>query len=496
MNKYNSQALLVFPHQLFEQNPLLEYDAPFFIIEEPLYFSQYKFHKHKLVYHRSSMKFYTDFLSKKGCQVNYVSYHEKTADVRHLIPHLKTLGFSKIHTLQTEDNYLQRRLKQTAQKENILLESTPSPSFLNTQSELSSFFKANKKKFFHTSFYIDQRQKRQLLLSESKGPLGGKWSFDVDNRKKYPKDKTPPPIPTVASDSYFYEAVEYIDQHFADNPGDLPTQPLYPHSHEEAKHWLTAFLDQRFADFGVYEDAIVQGQHFLNHSVLSPMLNNGLITPQEVIDECITYVDSVPLNSLEGFVRQIIGWREFIRGIYHVKGSQERTTNYFGYHRKIPPSFYSGDTGILPLDDVIKKVNKTAYAHHIERLMVVGNFMLLCEFHPDEVYRWFMELFIDAYDWVMVPNVYGMSQFADGGLMATKPYISSSNYIKKMSNYPNGEWQRIWDALYWRFVDQNRPIFIKNIRMKFMITLLDKMPTEKKEIHMSVAENFLNSLDF
>ena len=150
----------------------------------------------------------------------------------------------------------------------------------------------------------------------------------------------------------------------------------------------------------------------------------------------------------------------------------------------------------MPVDDVIKKVNKTAYAHHIERLMVMGNFMLLCEFHPDEVYRWFMELFIDAYDWVMVPNVYGMSQFADGGLMATKPYISSSNYIKKMSNYPNGQWQRIWDALYWRFVEQNRSTFAKNIRMKFMISLLDKMSHDKKAQHMSVAENFLKSLDF
>ena len=492
----NTQALLVFPHQLFEHHPLLEHEAPFFIIEEPLFFSQYKFHKHKLVYHRSSMKFYADFLSKKGCKVNYISFHEKTADVRHLIPYLKRLGFSKIHTLHTEDNYLQRRLKQTAQKENISLETTSSLLFLNTQSELLSFFKADKKKFFHTSFYIEQRQKHRLLLNQSNGPLGGKWSFDADNRKKYPKAKTPPTIPKVASDSYFKEAVGYISHHFMNNPGDLPTHPLYPHTHQTAKHWLKAFLDQRFKDFGIYEDAIVQDEHFLNHSVLSPMLNNGIITPQDVIDECITYVDRVPLNSLEGFVRQITGWREFIRGIYQIKGSQERTTNFFGYYRKIPASFYTGQTGIIPLDDVIRKVNKTAYAHHIERLMVLGNFMLLCEFDPDEVYRWFMELFIDAYDWVMVPNVYGMSQFADGGLMATKPYISSSNYIKKMSNYPNGKWQGIWDALYWRFIDQNRSIFAKNIRMKFMISLLDKMPDEKKSNHFNVANNFLESLDF
>lgn len=166
------------------------------------------------------------------------------------------------------------------------------------------------------------------------------------------------------------------------------------------------------------------------------------------------------MNSLEGFVRQVLGWREFIRGIYHVVGSKQRTTNYWGFTRKIPQSFYDGTTGIVPLDNVIQKLVKTGYSHHIERLMVLSNFMLLCEFDPDEVYRWFMEMYIDAYDWVMVPNVYGMGQFADGGLMCTKPYISGSNYVLKMSDYKkDGKWTEIWDGLFWRFMHVHRDFF-------------------------------------
>ena len=169
------------------------------------------------------------------------------------------------------------------------------------------------------------------------------------------------------------------------------------------------------------------------------MLNVGLISPKEIIDACLLYAkeNKVPINSTEGFVRQIIGWREFIRGVYITRGSEERTTNFWKFKKKIPVSFYTGTTGIPPIDITIKKVLETGYCHHIERLMVLGNFMLLCEFDPDDVYRWFMELFIDSYDWVMVTNVYGMSQFADGGMMSTKPYISSSNYLKKMSDFFN-----------------------------------------------------------
>jgi deoxyribodipyrimidine photolyase-related protein len=223
----------------------------------------------------------------------------------------------------------------------------------------------------------------------------------------------------------------------------------------------------------------------------------GLLNPLDVIEKAIEFAkkNDVPLNSTEGFVRQILGWREFIRGVYEAVGTKERTKNFWKFSRKIPKSFYDGTTGIQPIDDVIKKVNKTAYAHHIERLMILGNFMVLCEFDPDEVYQWFMELFIDAYDWVMVPNVYGMSLFADGGLMSTKPYISSSNYIMKMSNYRKGNWQKTWDGLFWTFMDKHRDFFLSNPRLGMLIRTFDKMNQEKKEVHFENAKLFFNQLD-
>jgi deoxyribodipyrimidine photolyase-related protein len=230
--------------------------------------------------------------------------------------------------------------------------------------------------------------------------------------------------------------------------------------------------------------------------LISPLLNSGLLTPDLIISKSLVYSEknNIPLNSTEGFIRQIIGWREFIRGIYQCNGSSQRTKNFWGFNRKIPASFYNGTTGILPLDDTIKKVISTGYCHHIERLMILGNFMLLCEFDPDEVYKWFMELFIDSYDWVMVPNVYGMSQFADGGLMSTKPYISGSNYILKMSDYSKGDWHAIWDALFWRFMNVNRDFFLKNPRLGMLVRSYDKMTDEKKESIQNTSESFLDKL--
>jgi deoxyribodipyrimidine photolyase-related protein len=260
---------------------------------------------------------------------------------------------------------------------------------------------------------------------------------------------------------------------------------------------LLAFFEKRFYHFGAFEDAIVSSELVLHHSVLTPMLNVGLLTPNEIIDEALKFAseNEVPINSLEGFVRQIMGWREFIRSIYHLHGNRERTTNFWNFNRKIPASFWNGTTGIEPIDQTIKKILESGYCHHIERLMVLGNFMLLCEFDPDEVYVWFMTLFIDAYDWVMVPNVYGMSQFADGGIFATKPYISGSNYILKMSDFKSGSWQKTWDGLFWNFMDRHRDFFLKNPRLGMLVRSWDKMSPEKREIHLNEAKSWFEKLD-
>ncbi|MDZ7613377.1 MAG: FAD-binding domain-containing protein [Flavobacteriaceae bacterium] len=242
---------------------------------------------------------------------------------------------------------------------------------------------------------------------------------------------------------------------------------------------------------------LLTNENILHHGLLTPMLNVGLLTPMQIVDEAIHYSlkNEVPLNSLEGFIRQITGWREFIRGVYLYKGTDERTCNFWKFNKKIPASFYDGTTGIDPIDNTIKKVLETGYCHHIERLMLLGNFMLLCEFDPDEVYQWFMELFIDAYDWVMVPNVYGMSQFADGGIMATKPYISGSSYVLKMSNFKKGDWCPIWDALFWHFMDKQRNFFSSNPRLGMLLNMFDKMDEAKKDQHKSIAKKWLQDLD-
>jgi deoxyribodipyrimidine photolyase-related protein len=314
---------------------------------------------------------------------------------------------------------------------------------------------------------------------------------------KFPKKELVPLLPKIEEDKYLTEAKAYTKKYFSKHIGNISDAPLFVHTFKDADHWLEDFLQSRFEKFGIYEDAIVTKEKVLYHSVLSPMLNIGLLTPNQIIDKALAIGQekNIPLNSLEGFIRQIIGWREFIRIVYEKEGSKQRTTNYWKFKRKIPASFWTGTTGILPIDQTIQKILATGYCHHIERLMVLGNFMLLCEFDPDEVYRWFMEMFIDAYDWVMVPNVYGMTQFADGGLMTTKPYISGSNYLMKMSDYEKGDWQGIWDGLFWRFMHEHRIFFLKNPRLGMLVGTFDKMSDDKKKAHLQNANEFLKKID-
>ncbi|MCF8230221.1 MAG: cryptochrome/photolyase family protein [Bacteroidales bacterium] len=488
-------ASLIFPHQLFRNNPCLGKDRQVFIIEESLYFRQYKFHRHKLVHQRASMKYYQDFLEADHSST-YIDASDERTDIRTLIPSLKKQGYTKIHYTLTTDDWLEKRITKAAKEHDVKVVPYETPMFLNTKKDIAAYF-SGKKKIFQAHFYKKERKKRKILLEEDGQPTGGKWSFDAENRQKYPAGKKPPEISFPARTPYYEEAIAYTQRNYQDLPGEVHDRITYPHTHKQATAWLQDFLQQRFREFGTYEDALVGQDHFLHHSLLSPLMNNGLLTPAQVLEASIACAKDhdIPMNSVEGFVRQVMGWREFIRGVYDSRGRKERTKNFWGFKKKIPASFWKGETGILPVDITIRKVLKTAYAHHIERLMVLGNFMLLCEFDPDEVYRWFMEMFIDAYDWVMVPNVYGMSQFADGGLMSTKPYISSSNYLMKMSNYPKGEWQETWDALFWRFMHVHREFFLSNPRIGMLVRTFDKMKPEKQKELLKRAEAYLDKLD-
>ncbi|GGC13547.1 cryptochrome/photolyase family protein [Dyadobacter sediminis] len=487
---------LLFPHQLFKDNPAVDKERSVVLVEEFLFFNQFNFHKQKLFHHRASMQCYKAQLLSNHYQVEYIEAHEEHADVRKLIPYLKEKGISEIHYVDVTDNWLLKRMSNAVKKAGITLVEYATPMFLNTKEDLELYF-MNKKRYFQADFYTVQRKRLKILLDENEQPEGGKWSFDTENRVKYPRKKVPPPIRFPEEDAFYTEAVKYTDAHYKDNYGRIPENTRFPVSSAQSEKWLDQFLENRFEEFGKYEDAMVTTEHFLHHGVLTPMLNTGLLTPRYVVKKTLKFAAdrNVPLNSVEGFIRQIIGWREFMRGVYEVKGTAERTRNYWGFTRKIPEAFWNGTTGIEPVDVVIKKVLEIGYCHHIERLMVLGNFMLLCEFDPDEVYKWFMELFIDSYDWVMVPNVYGMSQFADGGLMATKPYISSSNYLMKMSDFQKGEWQQIWDGLFWRFMDKQRKFFGQNPRIGMLLNTFDNMPEEKQQVHLKYANTFLKKLD-
>ncbi|MEZ6106672.1 MAG: cryptochrome/photolyase family protein [Pirellulaceae bacterium] len=408
-------AALIYPHQLFTRHPALESARCCVFVEEPLFFRQYRFHAHKLVLHRASMRHYADRLRQKGLDVRYVESAglERTEQIG---AWLTEQGIRSACVVDPCDAWLEQRLRGGCERHAIELRILPDPDFLTPWSEFESWGGESESWYFH-DFYIQQRKRLELLLDSRGKPIGGKWSFDRENRKKLPKGTVVPSVTRPAANAAVGEARDYVAREFPAY-GD-PSTFSFPVTRDQALTWLDEFLESRFEQFGVYEDSISSTQTMLFHSVLTPMLNIGLLSPREVVDRSIEYADRVPLNSLEGFVRQVIGWREFIRGVYKWRGTRQRTTNFWGHTRRLPSSFYDGTTGIVPFDTVVRRVLDGAYCHHIERLMIAGNFMLLCGIDPDDVYRWFMELFIDAYDWVMVPNVYGMSQHADGGLMTT-----------------------------------------------------------------------------
>ncbi|TAF35790.1 MAG: cryptochrome/photolyase family protein [Cytophagales bacterium] len=492
---------LVFPHQLYENNPCLQKHIKVVMVEAHLFFKQYAFHQQKIVFHRASMQFYRSFLSERGFDLQYIESTSPYAVISPLVAYLHEQGVRCIAVVELVDDWLQNQLKKACADFGIVLKVYKSPNFLCSLEETNVFFE-KKRNYSQTDFYIWQRKRYQILLDTAAKPVGGKWTYDAENRSKFPKTEKIPHYNFPTINAYVKEAKSYVRQYFGKHYGSCERlfgneNQFYPTTFDEAKQWLQDFVEQRFSLFGIYEDALVAKQNILYHSVLTPMLNVGLLSPQQIVEAALEHAasHSVPLNSLEGFIRQVIGWREFIRLVYEREGRRQRSSNYWNFTRKIPRSFYNGSTGILPVDNCIKKVLENGYNHHIERLMVLGNFMLLCEFDPNEVYKWFMEMYVDAYDWVMVPNVYGMTQFADGGLMTTKPYISGSNYLMKMGDFEKGAWQEVWDGLFWYFMDKQRVFFLQNPRLGMLVGTLDKMDRDKRNGHFKKAQSFLSSLD-
>ena len=494
--------LLIFPHQLFDEHPGLKLQPSHVVLlEDSLFFGDdrypMRFHKQKLWLHRATMKRYEEKLQQDGFQTIYLDYDPQPSSLARHIERLRgeQPQAERLVTIDPTDFMLAKRLDAACVSQGIQLERLANPGFLNSPTQNQSY-RNGKKRWFMADFYRDQRQRLDILM-DGDDPVGQQWSFDEANRKKVPKkllDAIPAQL-ELERDAFDSEAQRYVEQRFPSNPGQID-RLYYPTSHQSAQSWLKEFLTVRLAQFGDFEDAIVQGQSWLWHSVLTPSLNVGLLTPHEIVRQTLHHADSdeVPLNSLEGFLRQIIGWREFVRATYEDLGVAMRTTNHWQHQRPMPTSFYDATTGMMPIDDTIGRVLETGYCHHIERLMILGGFMFLCEIDPDDVYRWFMEMFVDSYDWVMVPNVYAMSQHADGGLITTKPYFSGSSYVRKQSHYKKSPWCDIWDGLYWRWIWNHVDDLSQNPRWAMMCSMAKKMDAAKRKTHLANAEKFLEQL--
>ena len=480
--KRAERVLLVLGNQLF---PPAELPGPegtlVFMAEDIGLCTDHRHHQQKLVLFLAAMRHYADELQKRGYRVDY---HRLDRAAPPLLEKLKTTleacNASELVHFEIVDRPFRRRFDAFAGELGVELRTLPSPMFLCSRERFRGYMDAMKRPFM-AEFYSRERRRLGILVEADGQPEGGKWSFDADNRKRLPREIEPPALPQPRRSEHVGAVVELVRREFPDHPGDA-RDFAWPVTRRQALHWLNDFLQHRFADFGAYEDAISQRSDTIFHSLLSPALNLGLLTPGEVVDRALerAAADDVAMNSLEGFVRQVIGWREFMRGIDDMYGERQAAANFFGHQRELAATWWRADTGIPVLDDTIAGALRHGWNHHIQRLMVIANVMNLAGIHPHAAYRWFMEMYVDSSDWVMGPNVYGMGLFSDGGIFATKPYICGSNYLLKMSDYPRGDWCDELDGLYWGFVERHRAFFAANQRLSMMVRALDKLSAERR----------------
>ena len=483
---------LILGNQLFPlemQN--IEDGETVFMCEDSGLCTYEKHHKSKIALFFNAMRSFRDSLEAANIDCIYYDFNNKFEDsyIKKLSSEIKDNKFSCIRFFEIEDKPFENEVMQMISDLDIKCEVLNTPMFLDSRESFKNF--VGDKKFLLQANYYKKARKEMDILIENQKPVGGKWSFDDENRKKLPKGYIIPKLPVIKERGDSDEISNFINTEFNDHPGNINN--IFPYTTEQALDWLDTFFEERFKDFGPYEDAIFMGEHFQLHSALSSSMNLGIITPQQIITKAKDYAEAndIPLNSLEGFVRQIIGWREFIRGIYQNFSEKMIDANYWNHNRKLSEAWYTGDTGIAPLDDAIKGALEFGYTHHINRLMVLASIMNMSRIHPSEIYKWFMEMFVDSSEWVMVPNVFGMGTFADGGIFATKPYISGSSYILRMSNFKKGDWCEIVDGLYWKFIEDNKEFFAKNPRLSLMIRALEKLDQERKLRIFKAAEIFI-----
>ncbi len=498
--------------QLLPAHPLLPSPAPDLLvglIESSPRGSHLRYHQQKLTLLYSAMRHYAADLKK---QKFATLYHHLTdtpagADYATILSHwIQKHKIREIHLLDPNEYDTFHSLPALSKKLGVPIHRHASPQFLVPRAEFATWAEGKKHLLMETH-YRRLRTERNILLDAKGKPEGGDWNLDDQNRRTYREfakaNPTVPPFPPPIQDPIVKKVAQEVAAHFPTHPGQAD-QLWVPVTRAGALDWLKTFIRQRLAQFGPWEDTMVEGQQILFHSVLSPLLNIGLLTPQECIQaaEKAYREGKAPLNSVEGFIRQILGWREFIHGIYWLKMPEYRKANFLGADRPLPRWAYTGETDMRCVSQAIHGAVDHAYNHHIQRLMVLGNYFLLGGYEPQAVLRWYTEMYLDAYDWVMVPNVLGMILFADGGFFATKPYAAGAAYQDKMGNHcascqfdpkqREGPKACPFHSLYWNFFGQHAKLFGKNPRIGMMVKIWEKKtPADQKQIR----QNALHFLD-
>jgi len=467
-------------------------------------------HIQKIVGFFAAMRAFAESLQQAGHRILYLSLDDKQnlqsidTNCRAIIlrQHIKQFEY------QLPDEYrLDQMLQKLCQGLSIPFRVYDTEHFYTSRTQLSQFFRG-KKQFLMENFYRYMRKKDEVLMNQDGEPLHGQWNFDKENRQKLPKAHKP--IAPLLFQNKVSDLVTMIRQCGVQSIGTIDAENfIWPINRMQALELLEFFCRHCLEHFGSFQDAMVPGEWSLYHSRLSFAMNIKLISPKEVIDKAIdTYYESpdkIAFHQLEGFVRQIIGWREYMRGIYWHSMPQYATQNYFNHQAKLPDWYWNANTKMNCLKHAISQSLDYSYAHHIQRLMVTGNFALLAGVHPNEVDAWYLGIYIDAIEWVEMPNTRGMSQFADGGLVASKPYISSAAYLHKMSSYcdtcfyqhakKTGKQACPFNSLYWHFLHQQEEKLSNNPRMGMMYKVWQKMDaTQRKEI-LEQAETYLRHIN-
>ncbi|MEL6541195.1 MAG: cryptochrome/photolyase family protein [Pseudomonadota bacterium] len=467
-----------------------------------------KHHKQKIVLLFSAMRHFAEQLRADGWTVDYVKLDDEgnagsfTGEVARAVERHDPRA---IQVTEASEWRVQHALEEWEDKFACDVEIRPDDRFLCDHAMFQKWAEG-RKHLTMEHFYREMRRRTGILMHDNGKPKGGDWNYDKDNREPPKGDLDPPPVPKFEPDEITQGVMELVQDRFGDHFGNLDTF-LWPVTRDEAEKAADAFFAERIEKFGPYQDAMVHGSDDMYHSMLSTSLNCGLLDPLELCERAEqAYEDGrAPINSVEGFIRQIIGWREYIRGFYWLHMPGLETDNEMNATRPLPEFFWTGETDMRCLSDCIRSTHDNAHAHHIQRLMVLGNFCLIAGIDPQEVQDWFLAVYADAYQWVELPNVSSMILYADGGKLATKPYAASGNYINKMSDYCKGCRYKVsqktgedacpFNPLYWHFMDTHREALSKNHRIGRIYATWDRMGDEKKRDYLNSAQGFLNSLE-